>query len=79
MRVKSKAKFKVDRHTEFKDLPEWISVSDLANWLGVSPGSVYLRIKQGRLCASKLGGLRISKPAIKDYLELREGTMRHAH
>lgn len=69
----------INRQTKFEDLPEWISPSDLAAWLDISPGSVYTRIKEGRLRAVKLGGLRISKDVLKAYLEQQEKAPCHAH
>lgn len=60
----------INRWTKFDELPEWISPNELALWLGTSPDSVYSHIKDGRLQGVKLvGGLRVSKQELKDYLE----------
>ena len=56
------------------DLPELITVADVANYLGLTPQTVISFIKRGELVATKppgMRGYRIPRQAFEDY---RRGT-----
>ncbi|MEM9130818.1 MAG: helix-turn-helix domain-containing protein [Actinomycetota bacterium] len=53
------------------DLPELITVADVANYLGLTPQTVISFIKRGDLVATKppgMRGYRIPRQAFEDYL-----------
>ena len=53
------------------DLPELITVADVANYLGLTPQTVISFIKRGELVATKppgMRGYRIPRTAFEDYL-----------
>lgn len=53
------------------DLPELITVADVANYLGLTPQTVISFIKRGELVATKppgMRGYRIPRQAFEDYL-----------
>jgi len=53
------------------DLPELITVADVANYLGLTPQTVISFIKRGELLATKppgMRGYRIPRKAFEDYL-----------
>ena len=53
----------------FNDLPDVLTVAELARFLNVSPKSVYQLLQNGEIKHRKIGRIyRISKQAIKDYL-----------
>ncbi|MFV0525434.1 MAG: helix-turn-helix domain-containing protein [Acidimicrobiales bacterium] len=54
------------------DLPELITVADVADYLGLTPQTVISFIKRGDLVATKppgMRGYRIPRQAFADYLE----------
>jgi excisionase family DNA binding protein len=53
------------------DLPELITVADVANYLNLTPQTVISFIKRGELVATKppgMRGYRIPRQAFEDYL-----------
>lgn len=53
------------------DLPELITVADVADYLGLTPQTVISFIKRGELVATKppgMRGYRIPRKAFEDYL-----------
>lgn len=53
------------------ELPELITVADVANYLGLTPQTVISFIKRGDLVATKppgMRGYRIPRQAFEDYL-----------
>lgn len=53
------------------DMPELITVADVANYLGLTPQTVISFIKRGDLVATKppgMRGYRIPRQAFDDYL-----------
>ncbi|MEL7157766.1 MAG: helix-turn-helix domain-containing protein [Actinomycetota bacterium] len=53
------------------DMPELITVADVANYLGLTPQTVISFIKRGDLVATKppgMRGYRIPRQAFEDYL-----------
>ncbi|MEM7337690.1 MAG: helix-turn-helix domain-containing protein [Actinomycetota bacterium] len=53
------------------DLPELITVADVANYLGLTPQTVISFIKRGDLVATKppgMRGYRIPRQAFEEYL-----------
>jgi excisionase family DNA binding protein len=61
----------VTYETTTGDLPELISVADVANYLGLTPQTVISFIKRGDLVATKppgMRGYRIPRQAFEDYL-----------
>jgi excisionase family DNA binding protein len=53
------------------DLPELITVADVANYLNLTPQTVISFIKRGELAATKppgMRGYRIPRQAFEDYL-----------
>ena len=54
------------------DLPELITVADVANYLGLTPQTVISFIKRGDLVATKppgMRGYRIPRKAFEEYLQ----------
>jgi excisionase family DNA binding protein len=45
----------IDRFTRVEDLPELVSVDEVATWMGVSPWLLYEAIKRDELACARLG------------------------
>ena len=61
----------VTYHSVSGDLPELITVADVADYLGLTPQTVISFIKRGELVATKppgMRGYRIPRKAFEDYL-----------
>jgi excisionase family DNA binding protein len=57
----------ITRHTPIADLPEVITVAELASWLGVGRGTAYGLIATGEIKSIKLGRLvRIPKSVLQE-------------
>ena len=62
------------------DLPELITVADVANYLGLTPQTVISFIKRGDLVATKppgMRGYRIPRQAFEDYLAAGYRAVQH--
>jgi excisionase family DNA binding protein len=57
----------ITRHTPIADLPELITVAELASWLGVGRGTAYGLIATGEIKSVKLGRLvRVPKVVLQE-------------
>lgn len=52
----------VTRQTQYEDLPEWLSVSEVAQYLGVTAWAVYQNIHRGAIPHRRIGPKIIQIP-----------------
>jgi excisionase family DNA binding protein len=63
----------VTRHTPYEDLPQFLSVEEFRTFVGLGRSTVYDLLRRGELPCAKFGrALRISKNALRPYMEVKD-------